>query len=48
MGKATLQRYLEKSNEKLNIKTDIFNFFSHHLSKKTIFQRFLMMLAFPL
>ncbi len=46
MGKATLQRYLEKSNEKLNIKSDIFNFFSHHLSKKTIFQQFLMMLAF--
>ena len=42
MGKATLQRYLEKSNEKLNIKADIFNFFSHHLSKKTIFQQFLM------
>ena len=48
MGMATLQRYLEKSNEKLNIKSVIFKNFVHHLPKKTIFQRFLMMLVFHL
>ena len=46
MGMATLQRYLEKSNEKLNIKSEIFNFFAHHPSMRTIFPRFLMMLVF--
>ncbi len=48
MEMATLQRYLEKSNEKLNIKSVIFNYFGHHLSKKIIFQQFLMMLVFLL
>ena len=37
MEMATLQRYLEKSNEKLNIKSKIFNYFARHLLAKTIF-----------
>ena len=38
MEMATLQRYLEKSNEKLNIKSEIFNYCAHRLSMRTIFQ----------
>ena len=38
MEMATLQRYLEKSNEKLNINSENLNYFAYLLSKRTIFQ----------
>ena len=48
MKMSTLRSYLEKSNEKLNIKSEILNYFAHRLSMKTTFQQFLMMLVFLL
>ena len=48
MGMATLQRYLEKSNEKLNIKSENFKYFGHPQSMRTVFQQFSMMPVFPL